>query len=211
MLEKFRRFRDDVTESYDTEKNVIESITGVFVGNDLTNIGTAFHYVVEKGESDIIEPASLLFEKWGVKATEKQIKIFFDHAQNSKPFVPEVPCFKIFETRIGKLRIVGHCDILQGNNIRDTKCKFSSPKMIEYLESYQWRLYLSIFELNKFIYDVFEFSGHDGRDVSTFEIREHEPFECLRYEKMEEDIQTLINDFVDWVLFRNLTNNLTTI
>jgi len=209
MLEKFRRFRDQVSESYDTEQSVIEALTGEFTGNDLTNIGTAFHYVVEKGAEWIIPTPKTLFEKWQVIATEEQIFLFYNHAIDLLPFVPEVRLSKKFNSILGEITISGCADVLQGNVLRDTKCKFSPPKMIEYYDSFQWRIYLSIFGLNQFFYDVFEFTGHNGRDVSEFKIIPHEPFECIRYENMERDIEQLINDFCEWIKFRGLQKFIT--
>ena len=212
MLEKFRRFRDQVSESYDTEQSVVDSLTGKFEGNDLTNIGTAFHYVVEKGAYGKTVDRNLIYAKWGVLADDSQIKAFYLHAEDMQPFIPEVRLPKLFNSVLGEITISGCTDVLQGNVLRDTKCKFSPPKMVEYMDSYQWRIYLSIFGLDRFIYDVFEFSGHkecDERDVTNCTLKQHEPFECIRYENMENDIQTLINDFCEWIRFRGFEKYIT--
>lgn len=212
MLEKFRRFRDQVSESYDTEQSVVDSLTGKFKGNDLTNIGTAFHYVVEKGAYGELVTPDILFDKWKVKATDEQIQICYNHSQSIRPFVPEVRLPKKFNSILGEITISGCTDVLQGNQERDNKFKFSPPKMVEYMDSYQWRIYLSIFGLDRFIYDVFEFIGYkecDGRDVTNCTLKQHEPFECIRYENMENDIQTLINYFCEWIRFRGFEKYIT--
>ena len=46
-IENFRRFRDNVTDTFDTEEALIAKIKGEFHGNFKTQIGTAFHYLVE--------------------------------------------------------------------------------------------------------------------------------------------------------------------
>ena len=54
-LESFRRFRDNVTETYDTEEKLIEHIKGEFKGNCKTEIGSAFHYLIERPLTTIRE------------------------------------------------------------------------------------------------------------------------------------------------------------
>ena len=208
-LEKFRRFRDEETETYDTEQSVIDSLSGSFVGNDLTYIGSAFHKIIEKFNTDNPETEESIFNEFGVKFSNEQGKIAQNHAFNMYPFLPEIPNKKIYDTFLGKIQVTGTTDVLQGTVLRDTKTKFTPPVMQDYYRSYQWRLYLDMFGLDRFIYDVFEFSGHNGKDVSEFEIKQHEPFECLRYEKMEQDIQILLNDFMGWIQLRNLYHLIT--
>lgn len=200
-LEKYRRFRDEETETYDTEQSVIDSLSGEFKGNDLTQIGSAFHWLIETKEDVSKELVMLDF---GVKMNDAQVANAREHRAELMPFIPEVSQRKLYSTHLGKIWVTGTTDVLQGCVLRDTKCKFTPPKMDDYYRSYQWRLYLDMFGLNRFIYDVFEFSGHEGKDVSTFDLFQHEPFECLSYEKMQSDIQTLLNDFMSWIELRNL-------
>lgn len=204
LLESFRRFQVGTSETYDTEESLIDNLTVTFKGNDLTNIGSAGHYLVEIGEQGNFVSDEVIFSKFGVKMTTEQKQLFFDHAQQMKPFVPEVWHKKVFNTSRGEVLVSGTCDVLQGTIIRDTKCKFRSPSMMDYFDSYQWRFYLSMFGLDRFMYDVFEFTGNNFRDVTLFELKQHEPFECLRYPKMETDLVKLIDEFLDWVEFRNL-------
>ena len=198
-LESFRRFRDNVTETYDTEEKLIEHIKGEFKGNSKTEIGSAFHYLIEtNGE---------YLQSSGVNFSENQILIALNHQVLISPFVPEIRKNKIFYTGKYKVEISGCTDVLQGNTLRDTKCKFSAPTYMDYYNSFQWRIYLSIFGLDRFLYDIFEFVGYKDemvKDVSSLVLKQHEPFECVRYEKMESEIITLINDFMDWIYFRNL-------
>lgn len=204
-LEKFRRFRDEETETYDNEQSVIDSLSGEFKGNELTTIGSAFHKIIEEKETF----PSKIFSEFGVIFNSDQVLCGFMHAENISPFIPEVPQRKLYDTCLGKIWVTGTTDVLQGTILRDTKTKFTPPVMQDYYRSYQWRLYLDMFGLDRFIYDVFEFSGHDGTDVSNYELKQHEPFECLRYEKMQHDIQTLLNDFMSWIDLRNLYHLIT--
>jgi hypothetical protein len=207
LLESFRRFRDEVTETYDTEQSVIDSLSGAFKGNNKTEIGSAFHLIIEKFNTNFCFINGVLF-------SNDHVQKAINHAENISPFIAEVRQSKTFYTKFGEISITGCTDVLQGNQLRDTKTKFSSPSYLEYFNSFQWRIYLSIFGLDKFYYDIFEFVGYNdglGKDVSALELKQHEPYECARYENMETDINILINDFLEWIEFRNLWHLLTKI
>lgn len=204
-LESFRRFRDNVTETYDTEEKLIEHIKGEFKGNCKTEIGSAFHWLIEHRVITANDIPS--FTKFGVYFSPTHQDMAYNHSVNISPFVPEIRKNKVFDTGKYKVEISGCTDVLQGNTLRDTKCKFSAPTYMDYYNSFQWRIYLSIFGLDRFLYDIFEFIGYKDemvKDVSSLTLKQHEPFECIRYEKMEAEIITLINDFMEWVEFRNL-------
>lgn len=193
-LEKYRRFRDEETETYDTEQSVIDTLFGAFAGNDLTVIGEDFHRIIETGD----------YNRNKAVFNDSQIITAINHRNDLIPFIAEVSGKKVYQTCLGELMVTGRMDVLQGNVIRDTKTKFSNPTMYDYYRSYQWRLYLDMFGLDRFVYDIFEFSGHDGTDVSKYELKQHEPFVCVSYNRMHQDIQTLLNDFMSWIDLRNL-------
>jgi hypothetical protein len=202
-LEKFRRFRDGVS-SFDTEQSVIDTLTGVFVGNNKTIIGSAFHSIIEHSEDIRMFKSDM---SGHVIFNEEQIKIAVLHSLNLQPFIPEIRQNKDYETNYGIVTMSGAIDVLQGNQIRDTKVKFSSPLYLDYYDSFQWRIYLSIFGLDRFYYDIFELIGYKDEmmfDVSKCVIKQHEPYECLRYENLETDIIELLNEFLEWVKFRNI-------
>jgi len=202
-LEKFRRFRDGVS-SFDTEQSVIDTLTGTFIGNNKTIIGSAFHSIIEHSEDIRMLKSDM---SGHVEFNEEQIKIAVLHSLKLQPFIPEIRQNKDYETNYGIVTMSGAIDVLQGNQIRDTKVKFSSPLYLDYYDSFQWRIYLSIFGLDRFYYDIFELIGYKDEmmvDVSKCEIKQHEPYECLRYKNLETDIIELLNEFLEWVKFRNI-------
>jgi hypothetical protein len=205
QLETFRRYRDDVIGS--SEQQVVDSISGLFLGNDKTNIGSAFHWIVENNSADVATFDKILFDKFGAKLSDEQKHLALSHAKNLGVFTPEIRLNKTFKTDFGAFTLSGQMDALQGNTIRDNKVTFSPVDMQKYADSYQWRLYLSIFELDRFLYDVFEvvdYKEEMGRDITSCKIIQHEPFECLRYENMETDIENLLYSFCRWVDYRDL-------
>ena len=43
-----------------------------------------------------------------------------------------------------------------------------------------------------------------GMDVSKLELKQLDPIPCLRYANMERDLRILLDDFMDWIDYRNL-------
>ena len=203
LLETFRRFRDGVSE-WDTEEKVIASLTEEFKGNDYTFVGQAGHYVVEtKGNTTKEE----LFDLFGVNMNDAQIDMLRNHAIELNPFVAEVKLRKVYQTIGGEISITGMTDVIKGNHLRDNKFKFSAPKLIDYLNSCQWKFYLDIFELEHFYYDIFEFVGYGKemeRNVSLIQLVKHDEFHCVSYKVMQKDIQSILDDFISWIQYRNL-------
>lgn len=206
QLEKFRRFKCEASE-YDTEQSVIDSLDGTFTGNDKTNIGSAFHWIIENHHEK--EFAPYLLENFGVRFSDEQIRTALKHAENLETFTPEIRMSKVYNSKFGEISITGQTDVLQGKIIRDTKVTFRNRSISEYAESYQWRVYLSIFELDRFMYDLFEVEKYKDeyqRDVTRCIITPYEPYECIRYELMEVDVITLLNEFLEWIDYRGLWN-----
>jgi len=159
QLESFRRFQVETSENYDTESQLIESLSGKFQGNDKTNIGSAFHYCIEnfgKYFEKVIHFEKDIEEKFKVKLSDKQIELALTHANNLGIYTPEIRLPKTFQTKYGDLSVTGQTDVLQGLILRDTKVTFKPRTFEYYFNSAQWKIYLSIFGLDKFYYDVFE-------------------------------------------------------
>ncbi|MBS4060284.1 MAG: hypothetical protein KG029_07800 [Bacteroidetes bacterium] len=207
-LEKFRRMVDNVSD-WDTEQSLIESLTGKFTGNDKTRLGNAFHKIIEL---PFTLNGSLTVE--GITFTPEQAQPAIDYRNAHPHMIHEVPAKKIYHTKHMEFTVSGRADGVEGLEIRDAKCKFSYPGWGEYYTSYQWRFYLDMFEAHTFWYDVFEVRGYKGTDPSgRFEgqIVPHEPFPCMRYEMLANDVQNLAEEFAHFMTIKNYTNLLTKI
>jgi hypothetical protein len=137
----------------------------------------------------------------------QQFDAAIDYRNTLKGVLHELPESKIFPTRYGDLQVSGTADILHGLIIRDVKTRFSTLKQQEYMDSFQWRIYLSLFEMSNFAYDVFEFKSYDdsqGTNVTGNAFAAHPTIECAGYSSMEADITALLNDFMEYIKFREL-------
>lgn len=212
QLEQFRKYMSGY--SYVEEKDVIASLSGEFTGNNKTRIGTAGHRVVEDG----LPAATLTFnDNWIIPVDNeyyscyngKQIRQLIEHRQSLPAAFHELKHGKDYNTRHYPIHIGGTQDVVHGITVRDTKFVFRKPDYSNYTDSCQWRFYLEFLGLDVFYYDLFEFVGYDDKtklNVTSLELKQHEPLICIRYKNMGQDNQKLVEGFVDWVEYRGLTH-----
>lgn len=206
-LEKFRRYMAG-TSSYDTEESLIESIKGIFLGNDKTIFGSAFHKIIE-GEYE--RKANRVLAD-NVSFTKVQAQVAFDYKKRHKLMVHEISIRKEFSTNYFPIQVSARVDGTEGLNVHDTKTKFRSIDLQEYADSCQWKFYLNMLEADAFYYDLFEVKGFVELGRLPYKIPDeviiipHEPFQCIRYESMNDEIHSLLNSFLDYLHNRNFVH-----
>lgn len=208
-LEKFRRYLREES-SFDSEESLIESIKGLFAGNDKTKFGHAYHSIIEGNftiEGDLIVAGDFKFNK-------AQAAPALKYRDEHPLMIHEMNVSKVFHTGFGPIQVVGRIDGIEGMIVNDSKTKFRAPSVEEYLDSSQWRYYLDMLELNEFYFNLFEVKGFDQLpqyppfQFSDIEIVAHEPIHCLRYQHMHEELTSHLNLFLEYIHNRNLTNYL---
>lgn len=197
----------------DTEEELIQTIKRVFEGNFMTEIGGAFHKIIE-GEA-VIMNGGLVADN--IYFTTEQAHPALLFKSRHKNMVHEVPVTKIYDSRFGPVLISGKVDGLEGREVQDTKCKFSRPDFQEYIDSYQWRFYEDMLGLDLFYYDFFEIKGFvefgtgTVRTLPDVTIEAYERLQCVRYRNMGEDCRSMLNDFLDYIANRNFWSLLKTV
>lgn len=205
-LEKFRRFMNEVSP-FDTEESLIQTLSGQFKGNDKTKVGGAFHKLIE-GE---YKKVGALYMADDILFLKEQADVALEF-RTAHPFmIHEIPLSKVYNTAYFPIQVTGRVDGLEGTIIHDHKCKFSMVKWFEYTDSIQWKIYLDVMDVDTFLYNVFAVKGFEqlpatapfslGTDV---QITPLDPMPCLRYCTMQDDITGLLNDFIEYIRFRNL-------
>lgn len=229
QLEKFRRFISGEYE-YETEQDVIDTVTGEFKGNAYTYIGTAFHRIVEGDTDGVVkaEAGERKFMYYGKEASEPVPcgRTFDIDGNNVTLDVPQ--CYVALDYKdehpdafheirewldFGDVVVTGCADMIDGMEIRDIKTKFSIPSDKDYINSCQWRYYLELFGADTFHFDLFVFEGYvtekHGTDVRGLPLYRHKPpITCYRYGGMEEDNRYLVKQFTEWAKYRNLIDKL---
>ena len=228
QLEKFRGYieQSEYANYEITEQSVIESITGVFTGNEQTRIGTAFHSIVETGKpnSEKVPSGERSFLYYGKEQKEpvpcgrkfdidgfdvildvNQCKIALDYRNEFPNAYHEIRLYKDFGCAV----VTGCADVIDGIEIRDIKTKYSYPSDSDYINSCQWKFYLELFNVDVFHFDLFVFDNYNkdkhGYDVRGLPLKRYSPaISFYRYDRMEQDNKKLLHSFLEWAEYRDL-------
>lgn len=229
QLESFRKYitGDEGKDKFVvSEQDVIDSITGVFTGNEMTRIGTAFHRIVEGDTANVkkVDNGKRKFLHYGKEETEDvpagrefnidgyPVTLDINQCKVALAYKDEYPS-AFHEIRefmdMGDIVITGCADMIDGFEIRDIKTKFSPPEDNMYIDSAQWRYYLEMFGADTFHFDLFVFEGYKKEkhvmDVRGLELTRYEPaITCYYYNKMEEDNRNLLREFLQWAKVRGV-------
>lgn len=214
-LETYRKFL--AGDEWTTQEALIQSFITPFEGNEYTRIGSAFHAIVEQGESvveKLEEPGKfrVTVEDWPVIFNEEQVEMALKYRAKLPYAFHEEWIGREFDTPSMPIWVHGRVDVLHGTFVRDIKTKYSPVKYDDYANSAQWKLYLDLTGLDTFYFDLFEFPGYKkdkhGYDVSSLGIRPYGAIECIRYDGMERENRQLVCDFTDFIVKYNLTQYL---
>lgn len=208
-IEKFRRFMTEAS-SFDTEVSLIDTIKGTFTGNDKTRTGSCFHKIIE--QDALVVPGGIIAEADGVKIffTDEQAAPAVEFKRQHPAMIHEIEVGKIYETKFGPIKIGGRIDGLEGMEVQDTKTKYRDIDLLDYSDSYQWRFYLELIGLDMFHYDIFQvhyfeaLTGSMPYQLNGVVIDEPVRLQCLRYNAMADDCRQLLQEFMDYIHFRNL-------
>lgn len=214
-LETYRKFL--AGDQWTDQKKMIEAITTPFEGNEYTRIGSAFHAIVEQGESAIGESPGMgkfrvMVDGFPVIFNEEQVAMALKYRAKLPYAFHEEWIGRQFDTPSMPIWVHGRVDVLHGTFVHDIKTKFSAVRYDDYAESAQWKFYLDLSGLDTFYFDLFEFPNYkvdkNGCDVSSLGIKPYGAIECLRYEGMERDNRQLVCDFTDFITRQGLTKYL---
>lgn len=211
---------------FDTIEKVKESIIGEFKGNPKTRFGGAHHKIIENGlpgENFLLklsnenDPKGLTGAAW-IEIQEKKddpasvYRTYFTqeqykHALKYRIDHPvaghEIAAKKIYRTKFGNIQVSGIIDVIEGCVARDAKNTFRVRDDHEYTSSCQSKFYMSMLEIDRFIYDIFlieNFEVFPSKKPNP-DIIVNAPYEipCLRYKNMEHDLIGYLNDVLEYI------------
>jgi hypothetical protein len=205
MIEAFREFLysgDDEDKPWINETNLIATISGVESYNVKAAFGTSGHSIIEDA------PAYKTNTGYKVKDfvfSDTQVAPLLKFRSEHPLMSRELPLAKLYVTPWFDLIVTGTCDHLEGIMMRDTKFKFSQFDLTDFMDSAQYRFYLDMAGMKYFYYDFFKVSGFDSMaDMAKARIGECESLPLQAYSGMEDDLQSLLADFSDWIQFKGL-------
>lgn len=155
--------------------------------NEKMMAGTAWHKIMEDAD-DGMELSQAVCDGF-----QFDIKLDRD-IEISMSDICEVRAKKDYRIDGYTITLTGKCDGITGNEITDHKLTFR-PNPESYLESYQWRAYLDIFEADIFKYRIYSAREKD-KHITIYNIS---TMDLYRYPGMEDDIKSGIRDLLEFV------------
>jgi hypothetical protein len=151
------------------------------VESEAMRVGTAFHKALELGsvgDYDMLSGDGYLFH------VNADITL-------ELPTIREVRTGKQY----GDLTVSGQVDAIDGRIIYDHKTtkQFDADR---YMESYQWRYYLDLFDADAFRYNVFVLKETD--DPKVYVVSDFHRLEQRRYPDLHADCERLAGQFAEF-------------
>jgi len=209
VIESFRQWiesSDQEDKPWINENSVLSNIKGIETFNIKAKFGSAGHSIIEEA------PRYATIGGYAVDGftfTEHQAKPMIKFRNDHPLMTRELALSKLYHTPYFDIIITGTTDHLEGNILRDTKFKFSTYDVSDFISSFQWRCYLDMIGLDIFWYDFFKVSGFNTiEDCPSARISDCESMMVKRYPSMDADIQETINEFAQFINFKGLEQHL---
>lgn len=146
--------------------------------------GVAFHDYIEKfGYGDL--PLNFTSKGWDIIINNINITIPY-------PFAREVK----FSKNWNDINIFAVVDGIDAYGIHDIKTT-SKLNVEKYMESWQWKIYLWITEMQTFIYDIFTVDINEIDNILT--LKNYDRIELKRYPNMVNDIDNIFNEYSNYL------------
>ncbi len=150
--------------------------------------GRAFHIALEnakEGDYEFLEADGYNFDLSGL---EGEIDL---------PDIREVKATKDYQVNDVTVTLVGKVDAIHGRRVDDHK--FTSRYDAErFLNSYQWRIYLDVFDADEFRWNVFEGKQAHKDDDKVYDVRALHRLTMHRYPGMDHDVREALVAFTDF-------------
>ncbi len=97
----------------------------------------------------------------------------------------------------GGIIVSGQCDAIEGGTIYDHKSteRFDAEN---YLESWQWRFYLDIFNADRFVWNVWEMN--ELKEPKSYGVHHLHPLTQYRYPSLHADCVAMAQEYRDFAL-----------
>jgi hypothetical protein len=184
-VEAFRRYEQD--EEVETER-LLAVLRGAGEESERMRVGTAFHKALEVAVDGVAPELSANGYTFRfVPDADMAIEL---------PVLREIRAARTYEVDGGPITISGCADGVTGRRVGDYKSteRFDAER---YMAGYQWRLYLDIFALDVFRWDIFELAETD--DPKVWLVKSLHRLEQYRYPRLHDDCRALVTRFAAFV------------
>lgn len=191
-LDSYRRYRDNDEMSL---QELLRRLHRLDPPSDAMRAGTALHSLLEAPQTGSLSSAE-------ISSAEIDGHHFTFSLDASLPLLPfrELHGKRIYEVNGEEIEVRGKVDTFDGFAVEDHKLTQSTFDAERYFTSYQWRLYLSLFNARKFRYNVFtgKFLNVDEAGLQCWEITDFQRLELCRYPELEDDITRELEEYAEF-------------
>lgn len=181
-LDAFRRWRLDEEAGLEP---LLRQLRKLEPPSEAMLAGSALHKALE-----LAQPGNVFnFEQDGFRFE------FDGLLELALPALREIKAEKVYTIDGRPIVVVGKVDTLDAGTVEDHKTtgRFDAER---FMDSYQWRFYLDIFNAWRFRWNVFEMAEQtEPRLYKVFALHRLEQF---RYREMQADCLRLLRDFVEF-------------
>lgn len=180
-VDAFRRWRDDDEDREDLIR-LIQQLRRLMPSTEAMEAGSALHAAIENAE-----PGDHRFFKHGEFGFS-----FETDCEIDLPPIREMKATRCYLIDGTEVTLVGKVDAIHGKRIDDHKftAQFDAER---YLDSFQWRAYLEVFEADTFRWNVFVAKESAPKN---YIIRDFHRLQMDRYPGIGEDVERELGEFV---------------
>lgn len=210
QLETWRKFR---ALEYYTEERLCKDLFGEYQQTVQTEIGTAFHAVMEDIKSEaglrvgyveypadnyqgiVIDKNSWLFDFVSALQITEHIPTHGLREKNAIKWV----LLEDYE-----IQLVAQPDVIYGLMAIDYKTRwkeFAEPDdiLVYYIDSIQWKTYLYVYALTQFKYVFINLEKTQQHDIIS--IKNITPVTLYAYPSMYNEVLEYLRDFANWIVY----------
>ncbi len=187
-LESFRRYRENEEM---TLAELLRKLRREEPPTDIMSAGTVLHSALERAVDG---------EELSVVELDGHRLRFEIDAELPLTQFRELHGKRIYCVDGQRVEVRAKVDGIEGRTIDEHKASKSSFDAERYFDSYQWRLYLSIFNAQTCIYNVFHLNerGIDANGVYEWDVRDFNRLPLYRYPELEQDIARQLAAYADF-------------
>ena len=189
-LDSYTYYRD----SEQTIEEYVECLRRIDPPNPRAELGTLFHSYLEAWAEGVVHAP---FEHCRCRECCGGFDLSGVNVTLERPVAQEVPIERLYRTSKGRSVLVrGRLDAIVRNGVVDYKTT-KQPDMERYMDTYQWRVYLSIYPAEWFRYEIFKLG--DERSTGITPVYEHSNLTLRPYAGMEDDVEARISEYDEFL------------
>jgi len=175
---KLEQFHLHVTEAYHgtiTREKVIESIKGLTPWTKLMEFGGAFHSVLENGSRKFYNPETGLYEvpmetfKEPFVLRPEEVAVADKYRARYPSMIHEIKTKLQYSLNGYDIVMNMRIDSMNGLDVHEKKTTDKPASRDKYESSLQWKCYVVASGARRAIYDVFQYSGKEPREIKPVE------------------------------------------